>query len=175
MYLVNLDATTRPHMIDEINRDIAGGTLYMSPRLSEAGRRDYPALLLDGAEHGDAGSLAAQLRIGGRLNATELSSRNGKTYSKQVPGNAAETMAEGEFNRFYARGLCLRAMEEGIGKVTVYRAKEVASPRLESEAMIGVAVSAAQLLEDLRVNVGVKPTLGIPPGPNSGLSIRLPT
>ncbi len=120
-------------MIDEINRDIAGGTLYVSPRLSGAGRRDYSgALLLAAAEHGDAGSLAAELRIGGRLNATELSTRNGKTYSKQVPVNAAETMAEGEFNWPYARGLCLRAMEEGIGEVTVYRAKEVASPRPES-------------------------------------------
>jgi hypothetical protein len=175
MYLANLDAATRRHMVDEINRDIAAGALYVSPRLSEVGRQAYPALLLDAAERGDAESLAAELRVRARLNITEISTRNGKTYSKRVPVNAAETMAEGEFNRFYARGVCVRAMEENVGEVIVYRAKQVASPRLQSEAMIGVAVRAAQLLEDLRVNVGVEPALGIPPGPNSGLSVCLPT
>lgn len=39
---------------------------------------------------------------------TETATRNGKTFSKKVPVTAAETLAEGEFNRFYARGLCLR-------------------------------------------------------------------
>ena len=175
MYLANRDAATRSHMIDEINRDIAADILYKSPRLSEAGWQAYPALLLDAAKHGDADSFAAELRIGGRLNSTEVSTHNGKTYSKRVPVNAPETMAEGEFNRFYARGLCLRAMDEGIEEVTVYRAKHVASPRPESEAMMGISVRAAQLLEDLRGNVGVEPALGIPPGPNSGLSVCLPS
>lgn len=175
MQLIDLDPPTRRHMISEINRDIAGSTLYISPRLSQRGRLDYPDLLLDAAENGDDASLAAELRAPGRMNATETATRNGKTYSKQVPVNAPETMAEGEFNRFYARGLCLRAAEEGIEEVVVYRAKDVANPRPESQAMIGTAVSAAQLLEDLRTSVGVEPALGIPPGPNSGLSVRLPT
>jgi len=175
MDLINLDDTTRHHMIEEINRDIAGNALYMSRRLSGAGRRVYAALLLDAAEHGDADSLAAELRVGGRLNDTETATRNGRTFTRQVPVNAPETMAEGEFNRFYARGLCLRAAEEGIEEVVVYRAKDVANPRSQSEALIGTAVSAARLLEDLRVSVGIEPGLGIPPGPNSGLSVRLPT
>jgi hypothetical protein len=174
MDLVNLDAVTRHHMLDEINRDVAGDTLYMSPRLSAVGRRDYPELLLDAAESGDADSLAVKLQISGRLNITEMATRNGKTYSKRVPANAHQTMAEGEFSRFYARGLCLRAAEDGIEEVIVYRAKEVTRPRPESEAMVGIAVSAIRLLADLRTSIGVEPALGIPPGPNSGLSIRLP-
>lgn len=174
MDFANLDAATRRHMLDEINRDIEGDTLYMSPRLSEVGQRDYPELLLHAAESGDADSLAAGLQISGRLNITETATRNGKTYSKRVPTNAHQTMAEGEFNRFYARGLCLRAAEDGIEEVIIYRAKDVTSPRPESEAMIGTAVGATRLLEDLRTSIGVEPALGIPPGPNSGLSIRLP-
>jgi len=175
MHLANLDAATRNRMLDEINRDIAGDALYISPRLSERGRRDYPSLLLAAVENGDAASLAAELRVPGRLNAMETATRNGKTFTKQVPVNAPETMAEGEFNRFYARGLCLRAMEEGLQEVIVYRAKDVASPRPESDAKIGAAVNAAGLLDDLRARIGVEPALGIPPGPGSGLSVRLPT
>lgn len=175
MRLINLDATTRRHMTDEINRDIAASVLYLSPRLSGSGRRDYPGLLLDAAENGDDASLAAKLRVGGRLNATETATRNGKTFSKRVPVNAPETLAEGELNRFYIRGLCLRAIEEGVGEVIVYRAKTVTKPRAESQAKLGTGVSAVRLLEDLRVNRDIEPILGIPAGAGSGLSVRLPT
>lgn len=61
MDLVNFDAATRRQILDEINRDIAGDTLYMSPRLSAVGQRNYPELLLDAAESGDADSLAVGL------------------------------------------------------------------------------------------------------------------
>ena len=175
MHLANLDAATRRHMLDEINNDIGRNALYMSPRLSEHGRRDYPGLLLDAAENGDAASFVAELQIGGRLKDTETMTRNGKVFSKRVPVDAADTLAEGELNRFYARGLCARAMEGDIKEVTVYRAKDVASPRPESEAKIGTVLDAAQLLADLRNSIGVEPALGIPPGPNSGLSVRLPS
>jgi hypothetical protein len=174
MDLINLDGATRRHIIGEIEQDIANGTLYISPRLTQRGRDDYPDLLLDAAENGDVASFAAALRADGRLNDTEMAFRNGRQHSRRVPVNAPETLAEGEFNRFYARGLCRRAIEEGIEDVIVYRAKAVTSPRPESEAKIGTAVNAALLLEDLRVSTGVEPALGIPPGPNSGLSVRLP-
>lgn len=175
MYLANLDATTRLRMIAEINTDIDGNVLYISPRLSERGRQDYPQLLLDAAEHGDPASLAAELRVSDRLNSTETTTRKGKTYPKQVPFDAPETLADGEFNRFYARGLCVRAIEANIKYVVVYRAKDVTNPRPESEAKVGQSIDATMLLADLRTNIGIEPALGIPPGPNSGLSVRLPT
>lgn len=90
----------------------------------------------------------------------------------RVPFNAHETLAEGEFNRFYARGLCACVLAEGGSEVEVYRGKIVTSPRPESEAMIGQHLSAQQLLEDLRTAQGVEPALGLPPGPNSGLTVR---
>ena len=160
MYLANLDAVTRRHMLDEIRMDISGNTLYISSRLSETGRRDYPELLLYAAEHGDVANLVASLQSGGRLNTTETATRQGKTYPKRVPHDAADTLAEGEFNRFYARGLCVRAAEENIEEVVVYRAKAVANPRPSSEAKVGVAVDAASLLTDLRTSVGIEPGAG---------------
>jgi hypothetical protein len=68
----------------------------------------------------------------------------------KVPITAPETLAEGEFNRFYARGLCLRAMAQGIESLVVYRAKDVVNPRPESVALIGKSLPAKQLLDDLR-------------------------
>ena len=66
-----------------------------------------------------------------------------------------------------------RRTPSGKTQVRVYRAKHVDNPRPESEAKIGVLVDAQKLLNDLRTNPGVEPALGIPPGPNSGLSVQL--
>ncbi len=91
-----------------------------------------------------------------------------------VPITAAETLAEGEFNRFYIRGVCRAVLANEQHEVEVYRAKAVAQPRPESQAKIGTRVNAATLLDDLRHNVGVDTALGVPAGPNSGLSVRRP-
>lgn len=173
LHLVDLDELTRAEMAAEVTDDVANGNLYLSPRLSEIGRRDYPHLLHDAVARYDETWLAAQLRMGGRLNTRELSrSKTGKVIDKLVPINAADTLAEGEFNRFYLRGLCRRALAAGMTEIEVYRAKEVASPRSESVALIGRRLGAAALLDDLRVSVGVETALGLP-APNSGLSGRL--
>ncbi len=83
-------------------------------------------------------------------------------------------MAEGEFNRFYVRGLCRRAIEDGIQQLIIYRAKAVMTPRPGSEEKIGTSVDSAAILADLRTTIGVEPALGMPPGPNSGLTLKLP-
>lgn len=173
--LANLDAKTRAFMLEEIVHDIAAGKLYYSPRLSPVGKPLYPELLRDAVRSGTDDSLASQLRVPRRLNATEERRKpKGGTTTAQVPVTAPETLAEGEFNRFYARGLCRRAMEEGIQALVVYRAKEVANPRPESVALIGKSLPVNQLLDDLRTNIGTDTALGLPPGPNSGLSVKLP-
>lgn len=173
--LENLDARTRQLMLDELEQDVAAGRLYISPRLSERGQSDYEALLQAAIESGDDVSFADGLRSRGRMSPTEQrrKPRGGLTTAK-VPVTAPETLAEGEFNRFYARGLCRRALEDGVNELVVYRAKEVRDPRPESEAMIGTRIDARALLEDLRTHPGIEPALGLPPGPNSGLSVRLP-
>lgn len=122
--LTNLDDVTRPLMRSEVESDIAAGGHYESPRLSDRGNADYPSLLLDATDGGTDGSLADELNALGRLKDTETGTRNGKTFSKKVPVTAAETLAEREFNRFYARGLCLRAVAEGVTHVRVLPRKD---------------------------------------------------
>ena len=172
--LINLDASTRKYMLDEIENDERAGRLYISPRLSNRGATEYPALLKTAALAADDSFLANELRAPGRLNPTvQRNNKNGVTWTK-MPVNAPETMAEGEFNRFYARGLCRRVIDEGRPKVRVYRAKQVMNPRSLSEALLGQIFDAEKLLEDLRINIGTDTSLGLPDGPNSGLSICLP-
>jgi len=174
MNLTNLDDITRIHMREEIQTDIATATLYMSDRLSPQGAADYPDLLMDAVDHGTSASLAAELRRHGRLNSHEMAvSRRGNPFWRRVPVTAADTLAEGEFNRFYIRGLCVRAMNQGIDRVQVYRAKAVFDPRPESTARIGLLIAPPNLLADLRVHTHVDTALGVPAGPNSGLSIQL--
>jgi hypothetical protein len=169
--LLHLDQRTRKLMLEEIARDAAQGSLYLSPRLSPQGRKDYQDLLEDATRGHDEEWLANQLRLAGRLNQTEMRG----SRSVRVPVTAAETLAEGEFNRFYIRALCLRASEDGVPHLIVYRAKQVENPRPASQARLDSEIDSAQLLADLRGNAGVDTALGVPAGPNSGLSVRLPT
>jgi hypothetical protein len=174
LHYPDLDGTTRQYVLEELELDIKEGRLYVSPRLSAKGVADYPALLRSAMESGDDTSLAAELRKEGRLNATEQRRKpKGGYTTAAVPVTAADTLAEGEFNRFYARGLCRRTQVESDRELKVHRAKEVENPRPQSEALIGSAVDPEKLLLDLRQSIGVEPALGVPPGPNSGLSVKI--
>jgi hypothetical protein len=172
--LVNLDDITRKNMLEEIDEDINKGTLYSSNRLSTTGKADYPELLKQAVSQYDDSWLANQLRVGGRMNTTETRKTKSGVTTAKVPVTAPDTLAEGEFNRFYIRGLCLRAINEGVSNLIIYRAKAVSNPRPDSDAKIGTQIHAESLLEDLRNNPGVDTALGLPPGPNSGLSVKLP-
>jgi len=173
MNFVNLDDKTRGLMLEELEQDVAANKLYLSPRLSDAGRRNYEKLLRSAIQNGDDVSLANSLA--GLLKAYEQRAKPSGGYTTaKVPTTAPETLAEGEFNRFYCRGVCRRAIEEGLAEVEVYRAKAVRDPRPQSQALVGSKVKADRLLHDLRTNIGVDTALGVPAGPNSGLSVRLP-
>lgn len=170
----NLDERTRQFMLEEIDLDVSREALYISPRLNEQGVQNYLSLLKEAVRHHEDAWLASELRRLGYMRAFEERRKpKGGFTTAQIPVTAPDTLAEGEFNRFYVRGLCIRAMEDGIQEVEVYRGKEVGQPRPESEAMIGKRISARALLEDLRQSQGVEPALGLPPGPNSGLTVRL--
>lgn len=171
----NLDAQTRPHMLAELNADQTIGQLYISPRLNEKGAQSWHTLLGEAIATHDDRWLATEIRNRGLLKSHEERRKpKGGTTLAQVPVNAHETLAEGEFNRFYVRGLCLRAIQDNIAHVIAYRARHSENPRLESEAIVGRAFAPNALLNDLRSSLGVEPALGVPPGPNSGLSVRLP-
>ena len=168
----NLDERTRELMISEIHSDIEKGSLYFSKRFNEIGIKLYSELLIASAKNGNEELLATDLKVNNCF--AEKEPRNSKTgiiYAK-VPETANQTLAESEFNRFYIRALCLRAIESGQS-LHVYRARPSDNPRMESELMIGRIIPANKLLEDLRANIGIEPALGLPPGPNSGLSVKL--
>jgi hypothetical protein len=162
---------TRELMLEEVQYDIERSTLYMSDRLTPAGKDRYPQLLQESVMFGNSESLATALR--GHFNPTEQRRKpSGGYITSRVPSNAPEVLAEGEFNRFYIRALCRMVLEEGTGELRVYRAKIVASPRPESIARIGLILPARALLSDLRHNPGVDLALGVPSGPCSGLSVE---
>lgn len=173
--LVNLDKNTREFMISELELDISNHVLYISPRLTLKGKKQYPDLLRQSIQSGNDDSLANALRSEGMLEDHEnRHTPSGGITRAKVPSNAANILAEGEFNRFYCRGLCRRAIENNMPKIEVYRAKEVTTPRPGSQEKIGILLEARAVLDDLRRSQGVEPVLGIPPGPNSGLSFKIP-
>jgi len=161
-------------MLAELELDVAEEKLYLSKYLSLTGRAAYPLLLGEAIEDGDDDSLAAALRAAGVFVDTyEKRKPKGGYTTATVPHTAPETLAEGEFNRFYLRGVCRRLIAAGSGSVEVYRARASAVPRAESEAMIGTLLDPQTLLGDLRDNTFVDNALHLPPGPNSGLSGRM--
>jgi len=162
-------------MVKEIAENFSSGSLYISPRLSLRGVQDYPNLLLKAAKDRDEVWLANELRLNRRINAQEKRRKPKGGYTLvSVPVTAPETLSEGEFNRIYICALCRLAIETGVNVLLAYRAKPVASPRYESEQKIGTPYNPTSILADLRAHVGIDTALGIPAGPNSGLSVKLP-
>ena len=97
----SLDAETRAFMLEEIEMDIAAEGIYLSPYLTQRAQGDWPDFLREAVRSGSDDTLARQLRAARSLNTTTMRrTRSGYTQAK-VPHNAAEVMAEGEFNRFY--------------------------------------------------------------------------
>lgn len=169
----NLDETTRGFMLEAISEAETSGNIYFSTRFNDAGYKQWLPLLKEAAEKHDEHWLAFQLEAQRLMKGFEGSMTPSGGYTiKHVPNTAAETMAEGQFNRFYILGLCKRASAEGISNLEIYRAKQSASPRRESQSLIGSQLSVdyieAQLLKtaDSFKSELVKP--------NSGLSVKLP-
>ncbi|HET9909157.1 MAG TPA: hypothetical protein VFQ23_21085 [Anaerolineales bacterium] len=177
LYFENLDERTRGLMLDEMKYDITNNQLHISPFLSGQGQRDYASLLQEAIQHGDDETLAQNLREHRRINRTQPRRQpKASGYSiAATPENAAEILAESEFNRYYIRGVARCAIEDGIQELVIYRAKPARNPRPESEARVETSISPQDLLDDLRSHPGDEPpALGVPSGPNSGLSVRLP-
>jgi hypothetical protein len=124
-------------MICEVDGDVAATKLYMSVRFSPKGMAAYEGLLRLAIEKHSDSWLANQFRNGCmELHEMRKKPKGGVTMAL-VPVTAADTFAEGEFNRFYARAVCSRAIADGIPHVVVYRGKEVVTPRPASTALIG--------------------------------------
>jgi hypothetical protein len=169
----DLDPITRRAMVEELDRDIAEGTMHVSPRLRPMAVDEYQHLLRDALRYYDDLWLeerAAPLLVDFETRRTP----RGEVTTAHLPEGAARVLAEGDFNLYYMRGVCRRAIAEGIPDVEVYRARLSLEPRTESSALEGTRINAEQLLADLRAPTPealAAPRLG---RPNSGLSVRLP-
>jgi len=169
---LDLDELTREYMLKELSLDIEEKKVNLSSYFNETGKKIWLEKFSESVQKYDDEWLAIQLKQNGCfLDKKAFTTKNGNTSFRSVPYTAAETFAEGEFNRLYMRAICLRA-QEGTGKVVIYRGKTVQNPRQGSESKIGSIVSANELLIDLRNSLGSGTRLGIGE-PNSGISVKL--
>jgi hypothetical protein len=174
LHLDNLNEEIRPYILAAIEQAEANGGVYMSTRFNAHGAEVYPSLLKDAVREHDDTWLANELHKGNVFKAVERGNAWGKPSVGRVDRTAHETLAEGEFNSFYMRGLCLYAIEHGIPELEIYRAKEVFQERSSSNAKIGDRFSPQILLADLKAPFNTRTMSGMPTGPNSGLSLRIP-
>ncbi len=168
----NLDPTTRRYAFTELDHDLTSGTFHASERLRPEATAEYQRVLSEALRYYDDRWLeehASELLVETEPRRT----RSGGTTTARVPQMAARMLAEGDFNRYYMRGVALRAIEEGRQILEVYRARFSLEPRPESAQLEGNRIPAAELLDHLRgalsADSGVAP-LG---RTNSGLSVRL--
>lgn len=171
---MNLDETTRKYMLEAIDDADRIGNIYYSTRFNDTGRREWLWLLKHAAQEHDEQWLAEQVESNQLLRELEGGRTPQGAYAvKHIPQEpAAETLAEGQFNRFYMLGLARRARAEGLSDLEVYRARDTSSPRPESEAMIGNRIPVDEVEDQLRdTKASLKsPLLQI----RSGISLKLP-
>ncbi len=173
LHYENLDENTRSFMLSEVDLDLSHEKLYMSPRLNEPGERNYVSLLKEAIEHHDDAWLAQQLRSHSYMKENVPRKKKGDFTTVRVPKNAPDTLSEGEFNRYYARGVCLRVIEEGVDQVEVCPGKPVSRLRPKAKAILGKKLPAETLLKDLRESSSVESALGLQRGLNPSLTVRM--
>ncbi len=174
LFFENLDLKTREYMLREIELDASSGLLYLSPRLRPGSEQQYVSYLRGAARAHNELWMAEQIRAHRLLKSEEeRMSANKGMVTLRVPVTAPDSLAEDEFNRFYARGICARAIDVGLPHVEVYRAKAVSQLRPESESIIGTRLAANALLDRLRTSKGVETALGLAEPARSGVSVRL--
>jgi len=168
----NLDPATRRHALAELDADLANGGFHASERLRPTALAEYQRLLRDAIRYYD--DLWLEERVPGLLTDFEVrrTPGGGQTTAK-LPQGAARMLAESDFNRYYMRGLCLRAIEEQRQVVEVYRARLSLEPRRESAELEGRRLDARTALEQLRGGGDDDSVIGPLGRYNSGLSLRL--
>lgn len=154
-----LDTETRGFMLAELDRDVArdGHPYIGETSLTAKGKADYETLLRRAIESGTEQDLIADLESEERA-------------TRDRP-DMARRLGSSEFNKYYMRGVCLRARAHGVDTVAIYRARASKVERPDSKAAIGQVRSATRALDDLRagVNAPKDSSYGLV---YSGLSLR---
>lgn len=164
----DLNPEIRGLMIQEMDNDLAGQILYLSPRLNAQGKNVWHQLLKEASANHSDDWLANEIARQRLLNPHDL--RQGKPIAMRH--DAHQLLAEGEFNRFFMRGICLKAIEIGAPAVVGYRARGSENPRAESLAIVGKKFEPREFLDRLRSAIGADTPFGYPGSANSGLSVK---
>ena len=168
----NLDPTTRRYALADLDQDLGSGAFHLSARVRPTAAAEYQRLLRDAIRYYDDLWLeehAADLLVESETRHTS----SGAQVTAKVPQMAARMVAEGDFNRYYMRGVCARAIDEGRQVVEVYRARLSLEPRPESAELEGQRLPARAVLDWLRGQPSDDPAVTPLGRPNSGLSVRL--
>lgn len=167
----NLDNAIRSLMLQAIEEAESTGNIYYSTRFNQYGTKQWLPLLKQAAQQFNEHWLAYQLESNNLMKDFEgAGTASGGYTTKYVPHTAAETMAEGQFNRFYILGLCKHARAEGITYLEIYRAKERFDPRPESQALIGTRLSVDEIESQLKETKASFRSQLVKP--NSGLCVK---
>src|SRR5829696_7818295 len=122
LHYENLEPVTRRYALEELQRDIDDGSFHASERLRPESLSEYKKLLYEAVRYYDDRWLeerAEDLVVEHEPRRT----RSGGVIEAKVPGMAVRMLTEGDFNRYYMRGVSLRALDEERGVVEVYRAR----------------------------------------------------
>lgn len=146
----DLDEATRLYMVQEIEADVDQDALRSPSGYFTSENATYSGFLIKAAKSGTDESLAndIHLRIAGRTKPASF--RNGKA----TPGISllgARKIAEWDFNRFYMRGVCCRAIADNIGSVFVYHAHKNVELSAAAQKLIGQSLDPQKALDDLRL------------------------
>ena len=171
MYLFpNLDDKTRKLMRNEISIDIANGLFFYPKSLSQYRHEEYVQLMIDTIERGTVENL--------QFGVKPLLVMQNIVNGRKTPQNAAEMIGFSEWNRYYARAMVIRAIEENK-RLAVYRAKQVMHERDDSKYLLQHVYAGEEVLKRMlyilrdyrKVFDESNPIPFL--RPNSGLSVRL--
>ena len=168
----NLDPTTRRYAIEGLDWDLANDTFHVSERLRPTAIDNYKRFRRDALRYYD--DLWLEERASDLIVEVETRRRkSGGTTTARIPEMATRMLVEGDFNRYYMRGVSRRAIEEQRGVVEVYRARLSLDARPESAEIEGARLSPQDVLNWLRGQPSADSPATRLGRPNSGLSVRL--
>lgn len=163
---LDLNQEIRNYMLEAILEADETGNIYVSTIFTEDAKKNWVSLLKEAAQKHDEDWLANELNT-----RKSFLAKNPKT-GRDTPWNAAQTLAFGQFKRFYILGLCTFAKKKSYSHIKVYRAMETEHHREESDELIGKSILIDDIEKQLKdvnevfSNIFTKP--------NSGLCAKLP-
>jgi hypothetical protein len=166
---VDLDNITRKYMLDELEADVNEGTVFISCWLREGMAAEYIGVLRRAITNFDESWFASEILQQNLLRESD----NFEARNITIPINANTILAEEEFNKYYMRGVCLRAVKEGSNSVVVYRGQRVTIPSPESRQRVGQRLKAEILLDSLRTASDIYSALRVPRRPSPKLTVKL--